>query len=132
MRYLGIDYGTKRIGLAVSNEYANMAFPFLVIKNDKDLIKNLSEIIKAEKIKEVVIGDSKNYQMLDNEIMEEVKDLIQILEKEVGVDVSTHSEILSSSMAEKVQGKNEMLDASAATIILQSYLDLRNYQKNKI
>lgn len=123
MRILGIDYGSKRIGVAMSDENEQMAFPKLVLQNDARLIDNFQKIINENEIKTVVMGESKNYKMMDNEIMKEILDFREIMEKTFNVDVVMYSEILSSAQAEFFQGKNAMLDASAAAIILQSYLD---------
>ncbi len=123
MRILGIDYGSKRIGVAMSDENEQIAFPKLVLQNDARLIDNFQKIINENEIKTVVMGESKNYKMMDNEIMKEILDFREIMEKTFNVDVVMYSEILSSAQAEFFQGKNAMLDASAAAIILQSYLD---------
>ena len=53
MKFLGIDYGTKRIGLAVSDENGTLAFPKEIVLNDADTLKRLGEIIEQEKILEI-------------------------------------------------------------------------------
>lgn len=123
MKYLGIDYGTKRIGIALSDDDGMMAFPHGVIKNDNKILDYISEIISNAKVDVVVIGESKNYKMEDNLIMDDVINLKKVIEKEFGLEVELHPEVLTSSQAESIQGKNEMVDASAAAIILQSYID---------
>lgn len=123
MKYLGIDYGTKRIGIALSDDDGMMAFPHDVIKNDNKILDYISEIMSKNKIDVVVIGESKNYKMEDNLIMDDIISLKKVIEKEFGVEVELHPEVLTSSQAESIQGKNEMIDASAAAIILQSYID---------
>ena len=123
MKILGIDYGSKRIGIAITDEEATMAFPKLVLQNDKNLIENFRKIIEENNIKKVVLGESKNFKMIDNEIMKEIIDFREVLEKELSVDVIMYSEIYSSAQAEFLQGKNNMIDASAAAIVLQSYLE---------
>ena len=123
MKYLGIDYGTKRIGLASSDEEGKIAFPLSVLENDNKFIENLRHIIEEKEIKKVVIGESKNYKMQDNAIMTDILDLKSIIESIFQIDAILYPEVLTSLEAEKIQGKNEMLDASAAAIILQSYLD---------
>ena len=123
MKYLGIDYGTKRIGLATSDENGKIAFPLSVLENDNKFIENLRQIIEEKEIKSVIIGESKNYKMQDNAIMTEILDLKSIIESIFQIDAILYPEVLTSVEAEKIQGKNEMLDASAAAIILQSYLD---------
>jgi len=126
MKYLGIDYGTKRVGLAISDENNKIAFPSAVIQNDSKILQNLKKILNENKIKKVIIGESQNYKMEDNEIMREILDLKEIIEKTMEKDVILHPEFMSSAQAEKIQGKNKMIDASAAAIILQSYLDQEN------
>jgi putative holliday junction resolvase len=126
MKYLGIDYGFKRIGIATSDENGEMAFPCQVIKNDNKILESLNKIIKEKEIQKIIIGESKDFKLENNEIMTSVLNLKTVLEKETGLIVELHNEIFSSAMAEHIQGKNTMLDASAATIILQSYLDLVN------
>ena len=129
MRILGVDYGTKRIGVAMTDEGAQMAFPKLVLQNDAKVIENFKKIILENEIKTVVLGESKNFKMVDNEIMKEILDFRDVLEKELNVDVIMYSEIYSSAQAEFFQGKTDMLDASAAAIILQSYLESKKNKK---
>lgn len=129
MRILGVDYGTKRIGVAMTDEGAQMAFPKLVLQNDAKVIENFKKIITDNEIKTVVLGESKNFKMVDNEIMKEILDFRDVLEKELNVDVIMYSEIYSSAQAEFFQGKTDLLDASAAAIILQSYLESKKNKK---
>ena len=129
MKILGVDYGSKRIGIAITDENAQMAFPKLVLQNDKNLIENFKKIIEENDIKKVVLGESKNFKMIDNEIMKEIIDFREVLEKELNVDVIMCSEIYSSAQAEFFQGKTDMTDASAAAIILQSYLESKKNKK---
>jgi len=124
MKLLGIDYGSKRVGTALSNDDRTMAFPLLVIKNDENLLKNVVEMIKDHKVEKVIIGESNDYKQNPNPIMKEIEEFMMELEKLSGIKAILHPELLSSLEAERIQGKNDMLDASAAAIILQSYIDL--------
>ncbi len=123
MKYLGIDYGEKRIGVALSDDDGQMAFPHSVIKNDNKILENFAKIISDNDVRVIIIGESKNYKMEDNLIMEDILNLKKVLEKEFDLEIDLHPEILTSAQAEKIQGKNNMVDASAAAIILQSYID---------
>lgn len=122
MRYLGIDYGSKRVGIAISDPDGQIAFPLTVLDNSKNLLNDIKEICRKNEIEEIVIGDSKDYKGHDNVIMKEIRTFIKELEK-IPMKVNLHPEFLTSSEAEKIQGKNKMLDASAAAIILRSYLE---------
>lgn len=126
MRYLGIDFGSKRVGLAVSDETGQMAFPHAVIANDEKLIAEIDKIIEKEKIGEIVLGESKNFAGEPNKIMTEVEKFKKILTEKIKLKVNFESEFMTSQQAERIQGKNEMLDASAAAIILQSFLDKKH------
>ena len=126
MKYLGIDYGSKRVGLAVSDESGNMSFPLVVINNTEKLINEILDICDQKKVDEIVVGESKDFKMNDNEIMKGIAVLVEDLKKRTDRPIHMHPEFLTSVEAEQIQGKNDMLDASAAAIILKSFLDTKN------
>lgn len=121
-RILGIDYGSKRIGIAVSDESKKFALPVSVVKNDELFIKEIQKIAEQYQADEIVIGESRNHKMEPNPIFEESINLKEKLE-EAGFAVYLELEFMTSEQAERYQGKNDMTDASAAALILQSYLD---------
>jgi putative holliday junction resolvase len=138
MRFLGIDYGSKRVGLSISDEGASLAFPYSVITNDKDLISKIESIIASEEIMTVIVGESKDFSGNANPIMKDIESFIDILKAKINIPIILESEFLSSFQAENVQSRRpdprdslprpkfkekKDLDASAAAIILQSYLD---------
>ncbi len=123
MRLLGIDYGSKRVGIAIGDTDHGMAFPKVVFKNDQDLVKNILKIIKEESIEGVVMGESKNFKNEDNKIMKEILGFKKVLEENSSLEVTLHPEFMTSAEAVHLQGENEMLDASAAALILKSYLN---------
>lgn len=125
-RYLGVDFGLKRVGIAISDETNTFAFPLEVLPNSGDLIKSISNICISKNITEIVVGESKDFSQKDNKIMEEIRIFIKDLEQKTNLPVKMHPEFLTSQEAERLQGKNNMNDASAAAIILKSYLDLKN------
>jgi len=127
MKYLGIDFGTKRIGLATSDDTATLAFPYKTITNSPNLLDEILEIVQIENVSKIIIGESKNKDMQDNLIMKHVYDFKKKLE-EKNLKVELHNEFFSSAQVVSIMGeKNKAIDSSAAAIILQSYLDL---QKN--
>lgn len=128
MRLLGIDYGSKRIGIAVSDETAKLALPLIVLENKKNILKEIEALAKKNNIKTVVIGESKNYNGEPNKILAESLVLKEDLERS-GFVVEMEPEFMTSVNAERFQGKNEMLDASAAALILQSFIDRQNMKK---
>ncbi len=127
MRYLGIDYGAKRVGLAVSDEIHGFAFPYSVLENSPDLVGQIAQACKHESISEIVVGESKNFDQGENDIMKEIKPFVESLKVATGLPVHMHPEFLTSMEAERLQGNNQMHDASAASLILKSYLDLKSH-----
>ncbi len=129
-RILGIDYGTKNVGLSVSDEMGDFAYPHSVVKNSPTLLQDIESVCTEKQINLVVMGDSKNYKGEENTIMEDAKKLAEDIQSNLKIDVVFHPEFLTSVQAEKMQGKNELTDASAATIMLQSYLDTEKNKKS--
>ena len=126
MKYIGIDYGTKRVGLATSDDEGRMAFPLRVIPNSKKLVEEIAAICRSERIDGIVLGESHDFKGKPNPIMREVVPLKEALEREIGLPVTFMTEVFSSQEAARVTGTNKTNDASAAAIVLQSYLDRVN------
>lgn len=124
MRYLGIDFGSKRVGTALSDDGGVMAFPHLVFKNSDSLIDELKELCMNESVEKVVMGESKDLSGKRNKIMDDIDKFISRWKNESDIEIVLEPEFLTSHQAAKMQGgKNDKIDASAAAIILQSYLD---------
>ena len=140
MKYLGIDYGTKRIGIALSNDEGTLAFPKCVLENKDEWVSKLLDIIDQESVQVLVIGESVNLDGQHNVLMRDIERFIFALEKEISLPIHLEKEWMSSVAAqahlygkgnianEKWTGKanakkREHNDANAATIILQRYLD---------
>lgn len=119
MNYLGIDYGRKKVGLAVSN--SKLAEPVKVIryKDIKSLVQQIKQIVETEKIEKVIVGIS------ENEIGEESKQFANLLEAETFDETLTSHDAIRLSIQGGIKRKKrkEMEDAYAATIMLQNYLD---------
>jgi putative Holliday junction resolvase len=122
-RILGIDFGSKRVGVAVSDDSATIAQPLVVLKNSKTLLSEIEQIISEQNVEAVVIGESKDFKGKNNLIMEEINDFVGQLSLVNSIPIYFEPEFLSSHQAQQLQGKNDMLDASSAAIILQSYLN---------
>lgn len=124
MRYLGIDYGAKRVGLAVSSE--GIAFPHDGVENDGNLFAALCDIIAKEKISEVIVGDTRSFGGSENPITKEAEAFIKKLKRETGLPVTPAWEAGSSVEASRYAPEGRLKDDSAAAaIILQRYLDTR-------
>lgn len=123
MRILGIDYGAKRVGVALSDDKGMMAFPKAVLPNDNYLFTEIKNLVKANGVETIVVGESRDYKMAENPIMGKVRPFVEELKRDLDVVVVYEPELLTSHQAAHFQGKTSMIDASAASIILQSYID---------
>lgn len=122
MRLMGIDFGTKRVGVAISDDKGMMAFPHAVFPNDAGLLKEIEKVVQKEKVGMIVIGHSLNRQGGTNAVHALVEDFIQDLTLHIGLPVELEPEQYTTQEATRFQKKGEMTDASAASIILNSYI----------
>jgi putative Holliday junction resolvase len=130
MRYLGIDFGTKRVGLALSDESGSMGFPHAVVPNDGRLIDYVRELITRKEVEVVVIGDSMDFAGNDNPVRAKAKAFALDLERTASVEVVWEPEMLTTQEARRDPegirttglAAREAVDASAAALILTSYL----------
>ncbi len=131
MRYLGVDYGSKRVGLALSDEAGTMGFPYAILKNTPRLVDELMMLIEEEAIGAVVIGESRDYRGAENPIMRDVRELAHELGTRTATSIFFEPEVLTSAQARRApekEGKSRApkrratVDASAAALILTSYL----------
>ena len=142
-RFLGIDYGTKRIGVAISDENGTLAFPKKIVENDKNTFEKFRDIIKKENISEIVVGESVDFSGKLNVLSGRIEVFILELQEEFKLPIHKQKEFLTSVEARKVgsskkdfnpsqshskikQIKSGRVDASAAALILQRYLDKKN------
>jgi len=130
MRHLGIDYGTKKIGLALSDEASTMGFPHAVIPA-VDADTYVLELIRKEGVEKVVIGESTNFAGEKNPIAKEAEAFGDYLGQHSGVSIVYEPEMFTTQearrqhdSAEKTRAPKERadVDASAAALILTSYL----------
>jgi len=133
MKILGIDYGQKRIGLALSDPSNMVARSLKVLKRNgtRKLLGEIKAVIDQNKIERIVIGLPKNMNGSLGEKGNEVLAFVKILEKVVKVPIVTWDERLTTVSAEKVlrqaelsrKKRKDILDKLSACIILQNYLD---------
>ncbi len=134
MRYLGLDLGTRTLGLAISDATGLIATSYKIIRHDEEydrLVEILKDEIIDNNIGELVLGFPKN---MDNTIGERGQIALQFkekLESELDIPVHMQDERLSTVEATNLllandtsrKRRKEVIDSVAATIILQSYLD---------
>lgn len=127
MRYLGIDYGEKRIGLAVSDETLVFAFPREILPNRgrEQSIRVILALAEKENIKKIIIGLPLGPAGDDTEQTQKIRAFALLLKKQSGIPFEFENELLTSRLARPGSKKGDPVDASAAALILQSYLDKR-------
>ncbi len=141
MRLLGIDYGTKRIGVAVSDEDGRVAFPLGVVEAGSSALSEIAALAKENDVEGVVIGESRNLAGEPNPVMEDIEQFKKDIGELTGLTVVYEREFFTSALAarqfapeeksRKANPSHENLDASAAALILQSYLDrMKNHGAN--
>ncbi len=128
MKLLGIDYGTKRVGIAIGDTDHNCAVPYKTLEAGKNLIQAIRSILKEEGITRVVVGMPTTLAGARQSIAKKIERFIRSLRDE-GVEVITGDERLTSKEGERARaqygtmGKSIDVDAVAAALILQTYLD---------
>jgi len=131
MRYLGIDFGTKRIGLAISDESGTLATPYKAIENNDSTIKTITDLCVEKEIGEIVIGKPTQHSSIE----EHINDFVGQLSITTFLPVHFQNEEMSSVMSEQFKNYEKPTarltkkdatrkkDESAAAIILQRFLD---------
>lgn len=138
MRYLGIDYGSKRVGLSLSDEEGKMAFPYKIITNNLELVDAIHNICGVEEVSAIVLGESHDLSGKPNKIMGSIEEFKRNLECELDLPIFFQKEFMTSIFARGNDGKKEndarkikkgkdlKVDDSAAALILQRFLDKKN------
>lgn len=122
MKYLGVDYGTKKSGIAVSDEEASFAFPKEIVSTDS-LFTYITNFSQKEPLQGIVWGLSLASNGVENDITAQVQQLAKKIEIQTNIPVFFIREDFSSVEAHRYQTKKGDRDDSAAAIILQRFLD---------
>ena len=133
MRILGIDYGEKRVGLAISSPIGFIAqgLPTIERIDGTDYLEDLADVINEKEVEEIVIGLPKNMNGSIGEKAEVVLVLVETLKSKFNLPVHTFDERLTTVRANRAmagakmskKGKKKRVDMIAAQFILQAYLD---------
>lgn len=122
MRALGLDYGAKRVGVAVSDESFTLARE-LGIFSPQELLEVLPELVREHEVSTLVLGWPLNMSGQETEKTREVRAFAQRLEEAVRLPVEPVDERLTTVMAHRLPGGATRTDSLAAQIILQVWLD---------
>ena len=132
MRLLGIDFGTKKVGLAMTDESGSMAFPHSVIPNDAQLLDTIESLITQEQVSAIVIGHSLTLDGEPNAVHAHVEDFIGDMTLRNPIPIHLEPEQLTTMQAAKTTGRNDQIDAAAAAIILDTYLTKQKNMSEEI
>ncbi len=134
MRILALDHGTRRIGVAVSDETKTIAQPLEYIPAEPfaDFLARLKKILADQEVDFILIGMPRNMDGSYGPAAQKVEVFVAALKTAVTIPIKTWDERLTSTMANRIliQGnvrrdkRKEKVDKMAAAILLQSYLDM--------
>jgi putative holliday junction resolvase len=135
-RILGIDYGTTRVGIALSDPLQIIAQPFTTLDYKPEVIEEIAEIVRSEGVGLIVVGMPLNLKGQKGKKAEEVEKFIQVLAGTVSVEIVHWDERFTTSIAHQTlldmgtkRGERRMkkgrVDSMAAAILLQGFLDSR-------
>ena len=135
-RLIGLDLGSKRIGVSICDERQSIATPFKTITktNTNELIVQLKEIIIENNIKAVIIGNPLNMDGSSGRSAQSVKDTSQKIEENINIPICLWDERLStvgafnlsSQLDVNVSKREKKIDENAAAFILQGAIDFLN------
>jgi putative Holliday junction resolvase len=126
-KYLGIDFGRAKVGLALADSETKMAFVYKTIENNKEMLKKMAEIVAKKNIRKIIIGipSYKNGETIENE----AKQLGEFLQNSLKIEVFYQNEMFTSKMAQAnlkeggFKNISKSDDQESARIILQEWLD---------
>ena len=133
MRILALDHGTRRIGVAVSDETKTIAQPleFIPAEPFADFLARLKELLIAKEVDLILIGLPRNMDGSYGPAAQKVEAFVAVLKTAITVPIKTWDERLTSAQANRIliqarvrrDKRKEKVDKMAAAILLQSYLD---------
>ena len=139
-RILGVDYGSERVGLSLSDPLGLIARPMPAMKNTADLVTRLQQFSNMEHVNLIVVGMPYNLKGQVAQKAEKVQKFVTVLRETTGMEVVTWDERFTTTIAHKTmhimgtkkkerQKKDGRIDSMAAAIMLQGYLDRQNQSR---
>ena len=136
MKILGIDFGLKKVGLALADSEIKIAMPGDIIyySSRKELLEKINNFVAEKEIKKIVIGLPLDFDFSETEMSKKTRDFGKLLEKEFGLPIYFQNEISSSKQIENIDfemnrkiknrkpKQKKDVDNRSAALILESYL----------
>lgn len=142
MRIMGLDFGSKTVGVAVSDPLYVTAQGVEIIRREQEnklrkTLARIEELVREYEVEEIVLGLPKNMNNSIGERAEKTLEFKEMLERRTGLNVVMWDERLTTVAADKTmmevgvrrENRKKYVDQIAATFILQGYLDLRGAKK---
>ncbi len=136
MRIMGLDFGSKTVGVAVSDPLFITAQGVEIVRRKssnklRQTLARIEELVAEYEVERIVLGYPKNMNNTEGERCEKTKEFQEMLERRTGLPVVLVDERLTTVMADQVmmesgvrrENRKEFVDKIAATFILQTYLD---------
>ena len=131
-RVIGIDWGARRTGIAITDESREFVFvrPVVVALNSDDLVEKITQIINSEKVSGVVVGMPLRMDGTESDTTQNVRTFVSALEKHLDVPICMLDETLSSASAQEDMGRvrrvdiKQKLDSESARVILENALSI--------
>jgi putative Holliday junction resolvase len=135
LRILAIDHGSKRMGIALSDETATIAQPleFILAEPFADFLARLKQLIVEKQVDQILVGMPRNMDGSYGPAALKVQEFVSVLKETTAIPIKTWDERLTSAQANRMliqadvrrDKRKQRVDAAAAAILLQSYLDSR-------
>lgn len=126
MKYLGLDYGSRHIGIALSDPNGSLAFSHSVIPNDDKALSRVAHLAQEEKVGHIIMGDTCADNGAHNTVTADAERFASALARATGLPVARASETWTSFEAARYAPGSHHDDAVAAAIILQRFIDMKN------
>ena len=144
MRIIGLDFGSKTVGVAVSDELLITAQGIEIVRRKSEnklrqTLARIEELIKEYNVEKIVLGFPKNMNNSEGECCEKTLEFKEMLERRTGLTVELWDERLTTVAADNLmmeagirrENRKEYVDQIAASFILQGYLDYLQNEKNQ-
>ena len=144
MRIIGLDFGSKTVGVAVSDELLITAQGIEIVRRKSEnklrqTLARIEELIKEYNVEKIVLGFPKNMNNSEGERCEKTLEFKEMLERRTGLTVELWDERLTTDAADNLmmeagirrENRKEYVDQIAASFILQGYLDYLQNEKNQ-
>lgn len=129
MRIMAIDYGQRKVGIAMSDELGVISQPLMTLraKSQKEFIKRLKFIVKENNVGLILVGNPLSHSGKSTPISEEILRFVEVLEKSIAVEVKLWDERFTSRYASRILKEKGIkqkgnIDQIAASLMLEEYL----------